>query len=289
MGAGAVGCYYGGLLALAGYQVTLIGRQNLVESVSSKGGLLLERNGEIETIGLSAFKSAEAVSNADLILFTVKSGDTDSAARIIAPYIRPDTVVLSMQNGISNSDRISKYLKCQVIPVVVYVGAEIVQPGHVRYRGRGELVFPEGETSSHIVSLFEHANISATMSAQAEVEMWSKFVVNCCINAISALTRQSYDKIAAQEGAKELVHATMQECIHVADSCGINLPETLWDAVWGVVLTMVGQRSSTAQDLMRGNRTEIDYLNGEIVQLAKKFGIDVPINNALWVMVKLAE
>jgi 2-dehydropantoate 2-reductase len=288
MGAGAVGCYYGALLALNGHQVTLIGRPGLVAAVANKG-LLLERQSGVETVALAASESVESVADASIVLFTVKSGDTENAGRAIAPHLPPNSIVLSMQNGIGNAERLASILGRPVTPVVVYIAAEMAGPGHMRHRGRGELVFPEGPDSSKLVSLFNDAGAPATASNTAEVAMWTKFVVNCCVNALSALTNQTYDRIAAQEGAERLVKDTMQECIAVATASGIRLPDNLWETVWNLFSTMVGQRSSTAQDLSRGRKTEIDQFNGEIVRRAARLAIDVPINNGLWTMVKIAE
>lgn len=288
MGAGAVGCYYGALLAQAGELVTLIGRPALVQAVAQHG-LLLEKGGQTLSVPLTATDSAAGVAGADIVIIAVKSGDSAEAARQIAPHIAPETTVLSMQNGISNSETLSADLSRPVIPVVVYVATDIAAPGYVRHHGRGELVFAPGPGAEPAAARFRAAGIDAQVSPDAATALWTKFTINCCFNAVSALTRQPYGIIAAQPGALETMRAVLAECSAVAKAEGIALPDDLWHRVEAITRQMAGQFSSTAQDMMRGKPTEIDFLNGEIHRRAARHGIATPVNTALWALVKLAE
>lgn len=288
MGAGAVGCYYGALLALAGEDVTLIGRPALRDALRDRG-LLLERNGGIEPVRLAAATEADAVSGADLVLVCVKSPDTESAARAIAPHLRPEAVVLSLQNGVGNAERLAAVLGRPVLPVVVYVAAQMAGPGHVVHHGRGELVIGTGPGSEIAAATLRRAGIPTEISASTDSALWSKLVINCALNAISAVTRQPYGHIIATPGATGLMRGVVDECLAVARASGVSLPDDLWPQVERICATMPGQLSSTAQDMMRGRATEIDYLNGEILRRGAALGVPVPLNNALVVMVKLAE
>src|SRR6202163_2238766 len=146
MGAGAVGCYYGGMLARDGHDVVLIGRPQLVEAVQRQG-LRLETQTFDEHISISASTEGSAVQGAQLVLFCVKSTDTESGAAAIKPHLAPDAVVLSLQNGVENADRLRALLQQEVIAAAVYVGVEIAGPGHVRHHGRGELVIGRSKAS----------------------------------------------------------------------------------------------------------------------------------------------
>src|SRR5690606_19156137 len=139
MGAGAVGCYYGGMLARAGHEVTLIGRKAHVAAMAAQGGLRFESRRFDGVIPLRAETEASAVAGADVVLFCVKSADTAEAGREIAPHLKGDTVVLSLQNGVDNAERLQVVVDCAVVPVVVYVAAEMAGPGHIRHHGRGDL------------------------------------------------------------------------------------------------------------------------------------------------------
>ena len=288
MGAGAVGCYYGALLAIAGEQVTLIGRPALRDAVRDRG-LLLERKGRIELIRMEAATGPEAVSGADLVLVCVKSPDTESVARDLAPHLAPGAVVLSLQNGVGNAERLAAILGRPVLPVVVYVATQMAGPGHVVHHGRGELVVGTGPGADIAAATLRRAGIPTEISATTDSALWSKLVINCALNAISAVTRQPYGRIVATPGATELMRGVVAECLAVAQASGVSLPDNLWSQVERIAETMPGQFSSTAQDMMRGRPTEIDYLNGEIVRRAAPLGLPAPLNNALVVMVKLAE
>ena len=120
MGAGAVGCYYGALLAKAGHRVTLVGRQAFVDRVASDG-LRLDRGGLSETVQVIASTDASALADADVVLFSVKSADTQKAGYALAPHLKPDTAIFTFQNGVDNAERLEIVLKRPVIPAVVFV------------------------------------------------------------------------------------------------------------------------------------------------------------------------
>lgn len=288
MGAGAVGCYYGALLAQAGEDVTLIGRPALVDAVGQHG-LLLEKGGQTVAVPLTATADPAGIAGADIVIIAVKSGDSAEAARQITKHLAPEVTILSMQNGISNSETISAILDRPVIPVVVYVATDMAAPGHVRHHGRGELVFSPGPGAEPAAARFRAAGIDAQVSPDATTALWTKCAINCAFNAISALTRQPYGAIAAQPGAWQTIRTALVECTAVARAEGITLPDNLLAMAEAIASQMPGQLSSTAQDMLRGKPTEIDYLNGEIHRRAARHGIATPVNTALWMMVKLAE
>src|ERR1700692_5084642 len=138
MGAGAVGCYYGFKLARAGHDVVLIGRPQHVEAVERQG-LRLETQVFDERVRVSASTEGSAAQGAQLVLFCVKSTDTESGAAAIKPHLALDAVVLSLQNGVENADRLRTLLPQEVIAAAVYVGVEMAGPGHVRDNGAREL------------------------------------------------------------------------------------------------------------------------------------------------------
>ena len=287
MGAGAVGCYYGAMLALAGHEVVLVGRAAFVDAVS-QNGLILEKNGERLVAQVEASSDPSAIAGAGMVMICVKSGDTEQAGRQIAPYLDPACTVLSLQNGVSNAQTLSDIIGRTVLPVVVYVASRMNGAGVVRHEGRGDLEL-SGQGAQDVADVLNAAGVETRVSRDVMASLWSKLVVNCAINPLSAITGLSYGMMAAQDGVPELMADIAREALSVARAEGISVPESVFETIRTIPVTMAGQHSSTAQDLMLGRPTEIDFLNGEIVKRAARLGIDVPINRTLTLLVKCAE
>ena len=188
MGAGAVGCYYGAMLARAGHDVVLIGRPAFVEAVT-KNGLMLESKHFTGRVKVQADTSPSAVKDADLVLFCVKSGDTESAGADIAPFLSPHASVLSMQNGVDNAARLSTVIGRHAIPVVVYVATEMAGTGHVRHHGRGDLAIGPSGASAAIASLMTAAGLPSEVSDRVFDALWTKLIINCAYNGLSAIAQ----------------------------------------------------------------------------------------------------
>lgn len=288
MGAGAVGGYYGGMLARAGHAVTLIGRATHVDAIR-RDGLLLDTRTFRGHVRVLAETDAAAVRGARLVLFCVKSTDTDSAAAAMAPHLAPDACVLSLQNGVDNAERLQARLPQEVVAAVVYVATEMAGPGHVKHHGRGELVIGRSNSSEAIVRLFAAAGVPVQVSDNVAGALWAKLIVNCAYNALSAITRLPYGRLVQGEGVPSVMRDVVNECLAVARSAGVTLPGDMWEAVQRIAQTMATQQSSTAQDLARGRRTEIDHLNGYVVRKGDALGVATPVNRVLHALVKLLE
>jgi 2-dehydropantoate 2-reductase len=288
MGAGAVGCYYGGMLCRAGHQVMLIGRTQHVTAIRQHG-LLMDTAGFRAHIPVGASTDASDVHDASLILCCVKSSDTENAADMMRPYVRPNAIVLSLQNGIDNAERLQARLLRTVHPAVVYVAVEMVGPGQLKHHGRGELMVGPSAMSTEMLTDFLNAGVPVQVSENVIGELWAKLILNCAYNALSAITKLPYGRLFKDEGAKELMRLVVRECLAVAQRESISVPGNSWQGVEQIAITMPGQFSSTAQDLMRGRRGEIDHLNGYIAQKGKSLAIDTPVNQALYSIVKLLE
>jgi 2-dehydropantoate 2-reductase len=288
MGAGAVGCYYGGMLSRAGHQVTLIGRPQHVESIRQHG-LLMDTTGFRAYVPVLASTEVSDIRGASLVLCCVKSSDTENAAAMMTPFVGPDAIVLSLQNGVDNAERLHARLQRAVFPAVVYVAVEMMGPGHLKHHGRGELVVGPSAMSAEMLEDFVNAGIPVHVSDNVPGELWAKLILNCAYNAISAITKLPYGILFENEGARDLMRLVVHECLAVAQRASISVPGDIWQGVERIAATMSGQFSSTAQDLMRGRRSEIDHLNGYIVRRGKSLAIDTPVNQALFAMVKLLE
>ena len=289
MGAGAVGCYYGGMLARAGHDVTLIGRPNHVDAIQ-RDGLLLDTQSFKEQVRLQASTEPSAVAGATLVLFCVKSTDTESAAAAIRPHLLPGALVLSLQNGVDNAVRLQAALPAQEVAAsVVYVATEMPGPGHVKHNGRGELVIAASPSSAEAAALLIAAGVPTEISTNVMGALWAKLILNCAYNALSAITQQPYGKLVLGEGVQDVIRDLVNECLAVAQADGITVPGDVWQAVERIAQTMPQQLSSTAQDLARGKRSEIDHLNGYVLRRGEVLGIATPVNRVMHTLVKLLE
>jgi 2-dehydropantoate 2-reductase len=300
MGAGAVGSFYGAMLARAGHAVTLVGRAAHVQAIE-RDGLLLDMAGRQEAVRLNASTEVDAVQGADLVLCCVKSGDTEAAARAMAPHLGADTLLMSLQNGVDNAEVLARHVPCRVVPTVVYVAVALAGPGRVRHFGRGDLAIgampggtmssvPEWPVLQNVVDFFAGAQVPVRIVPDVAVELWAKLLVNCAYNAISGLAQLPYARLAAQRGMLEVQRDVVAEVISVAAAAGVSLSfEDSMAAVEKIAVGMPAQLSSTAQDMARRKPSEIDHLNGYIAQRGQELGVATPVNRALWALVKLVE
>jgi 2-dehydropantoate 2-reductase len=294
VGAGAVGGYFGGLLARAGAPVVMIGRVAFVDAVK-KSGLFLDTLQFQESVRVEASTELNAVRGAEIVLFCVKTTDNATTARALAPLLAPGALVLSMQNGVDNVEQIRAAAPIDALPAVVYVAASVPEPGRVKHAGRGDLVAgPENEKTKRIAALFSRANVTCRISENIDGELWTKLIWNCGLNAISALGRAKYGQIAASADARKVVETAVYEVLAVARAAGIHPPglEDPQAALAGalkIATQLTEAFSSTAQDLNRGKLTEIDSLNGYISRRGAELGVPTPVNHALYALVKLAE
>ena len=297
VGAGAVGSYFGGMLARAGAPVTLVGREQHVEAIG-RHGLHIDSLDFQQYITISATSEVSAARNANVVLFCVKTYDNEQASQTLAAHVTPGAVVVSLQNGVDNVERIRSAAGIEAIAAVVYVAVAMAGPGRVQHSGRGDLIIGnllrdgpnrQGDLDA-CAKLFARAGIPCRISENIEAELWTKMIINCAYNAISALGRAKYARLAQNQWTRDLMIKVTEEALTVAGAAGVHLPETnIVEDVLQIAETMSGAMSSTAQDIARGRRTEIDSLNGYLVRRGAELGIAVPANQTLHALVKLLE
>jgi 2-dehydropantoate 2-reductase len=294
VGAGAVGGYFGGMLARAGAPVMMIGRPAFVEAVG-KNGLFLDTLQFQESVHVEAATELSAARGAEVVLFCVKTTDNAATARELAPLLAPGAIVVILQNGVDNVEQVRAAAGLEALAAVVYIGASVPEQGRVKHVGRGDLVFgPKNEKTERMAALFARAGVPCRISDNIDGELWTKLIANCALNAISAVGNVKYGKIAASDDGRKVVEALVDEVMAVARAARIHLPgvEDSRAALAGAlkIATQMGEAfSSTAQDLQRGKRTEIDSLNGYIARRGAELGAPTPVNHALYTLVKLAE
>ncbi len=299
LGAGAVGCYYGALLARAGVAVTLIGRAPHVAAIARDGVVVVEHEGQWQQ-RMAAATAVAAARDADLVIVAVKTPDTVDAVRLLAPHLSHEARLVSLQNGVDNAARIATVVAQPVYAAVVYVGATMDGPGRVRHTGGGDLVLgvprelaargdAPGDLAA-IAAMFESTGIRCPVSADIEAALWTKLTINCAFNAVSALGHARYGRMAAQPDVRAVMEAAVGETVAVARAGGVVLDLSEQVAgIWRIADALGQQFSSTAQDVQRKKPTEIDALNGLVVRLGEARGIPTPVNRTLLALVRLRE
>jgi 2-dehydropantoate 2-reductase len=294
VGAGAVGGYFGGMLAKAGAPVMMIGRAAFVEA-TKKNGLFLDTLQFKGCVRVEASSELTDVRDAEIVLFCVKTTDNAVTSRALAPLLAPGALVVSMQNGVDNATQIRAAAGIDVVSAAVYVAASVPEPGRVKHRGLGDLVVgPRNSRSERVSILFERAGVGCRIAEDIEGELWAKLAWNCALNAISALGRATYGQIAANPDARKLVETAVYELLAVAEAAGVHPsgfaePQVALEGSFRIATQLTGAYSSTAQDMMHGKRTEGDSLNGYIARRGAELGVPTPTHQALYTLVKLAE
>ncbi|MBI2149358.1 MAG: 2-dehydropantoate 2-reductase [Acidobacteria bacterium] len=292
LGAGAVGCYFGGMLARVGVPVTLIGRPAHVDAMK-RDGLFIGRSDFQEYVTVDAHTEIDAVRGATIVLLCVKTPDTETAAAAVKPFLGEGALLVSMQNGVDNVERIRAAAGIEAIPAVVYVAVAMSGPGRVKHSGRGDLIIGDRprQELDRVAAVFEYAGIPCRISGNIASELWTKLIMNCTYNAISAIGQWRYALIKGNPLTRQVMKQVVDEVAAVAKASGVTLPDTenLNDAVLKLGEAMANATSSTAQDIARGKPTEIDSLNGYIARRGAALRVPTPVNSTLYALVKLLE
>ena len=297
LGAGAVGCYFGGMLARANQDVTFIARLERAKALNEYG-LEMDCKAFHETVKVKASSDLALLRDADLVLLCVKSLDTEQTLSEIKSILPNTAVLLSLQNGVANVEIASKTISNRIYAAVVYVAAGMIGQRTMKHHGRGELLIgglgnntaDDQESLDGIRHLFEAANVPCLITSQIKRDMWLKFLVNCSFNAISGIGQIPYGEMVKSPEIVQLIEEITKEFLAVAalEDVKISMSEAL-TVNDSIATTMVTQVSSTAQDLSRGKKTEIDFLNGYIVELGRRHGIATPYNESVHALVKMLE
>jgi 2-dehydropantoate 2-reductase len=285
-GAGSLGSLLGGLLARA-HDVTLVGREPHVAAVRADG---LRVTG-IEALDTHPAATTDATgASADLALVTVKSYDTEAAARALATG--DYGAVCSLQNGMGNEDALADAVDAPVLAGTVTYGAGLVDPGHVEWRGRGPITLgawrpaDDAAAAERVAAAFRAADLDAEAVGDVRRRLWEKLAVNAAINPVTALSRVENGALTAEPLAS-LARTAAVETAGVARADGVDLPdEAAAEAAATVARETARNRSSMLQDVTRGRRTEIDAINGYVTDRAAATGRSAPVNRTLAALIR---
>ena len=287
MGAGAIGSLIGGLVTNSGHNVSLIGREWQVKEIRESG---LRISG-LDDLCVHPEVYTDPI-EADLIFMTVKSYDTETAARIL--LLREESIVLSLQNGIGNEEKIGRIIGIKhVLGGVTSQGALLLGPGHIKHTGDGRTIIGEldgriTERAKEIKDILDGSKIETEVTTEIKRELWNKLIINVGINAITAITGLENGYIYKMKNLRELSRRCVIEALKVAEEAGIDT-DVREEDVLNVARLTAENRSSMLQDLDRGRRTEINEINGVVVDLGEKYGVKCEVNEALLHLVRVME
>ncbi len=289
IGAGGIGGYYGARLTMAGEDVVFLARGAHLQALRDRGLTVRTPSGE-STLSVKAVADPVAVGPVDLVLFCVKSYDTQVAAESLRPLTGPQSLVLTLQNGLDNVEKIASVVGLENVLVgSVYVALQLVAPGVIAHSaGEGKIVFgqlagdPTDRTRS-IMAAFRHAGVPCDLSRDMPQILWEKFLFIAGIGGITALTRSGIGAILANAEGRDLLTASCAEVVAVARADGVDLgSDAVARAVRQAEALPPQWRSSMARDLEDGRRLEVEALSGAVLRRARGHRLPTPVHQAIY-------
>ena len=298
LGAGAMGSLFGALLSKDGREVVLLDSWlDGIKVIQQRGLRLCDRDGNSEEIPMKAFSDAHSAGRVDLVIVFVKSYQTASLMEQALPLLSEGTSVLTLQNGWGNAARIAAICgEERVLAGVTYHSATVLEPGVVKHAGTGATFLGElngnlSERATQIANVLTHAGINTTAVSDVVREIWAKLSLNVCTLPTSALLRCFAGELVKHEGSLALMRGLLREAVRVAHTLGIHLDEEeRWQAITGLLQRASGARASMLQDVDNRRQTEIDVVNGAIVELGKQRQVPTPYNESMvWLINSIQE
>ena len=289
MGAGGLGGYFGARLAAAGNDVAFIARGAHLTAIREHGLRVESALGNLHLRDVAATDDPGTLSPADVVMIAVKLWDTEAAAEAVRPLVRPGTAVVSFQNGVSKDDVLTSILGREaVIGGVGQIGVVIASPGVIRHTGTmAKLIFGELDNtrSSRVEALLDActaAGIDAEIAENINLAIWQKFAFLVPMSACTASMRSTIGAIRANPQARAFLVDVTREVVAVGRALGVNLADDFVEQRMAFVETLPPQMTASMQgDLARGNRLELPWLSGAVVELGKRIGVPTPLNRAV--------
>lgn len=293
IGAGGVGGYFGGKLAKAGEDVWFVARGAHLDALRTHGLRINSFEGTWVVPPGKMTDRLDEISPADVVLFCVKSYDTESAARQLAPIVAPGTILISLQNGVDNEEKIQRIVPQSIVfGGVAYIYATITAPGVITHTvGPTKIVFGElqkrdeatTQRARDIHQVMRRAGINAELSDTIRVELWKKFIFIAAVGGMTALTRLTLGEILAVPETRELLRDAMNETYAIARAHAVELPTHFVDQIFDILKRYDNNsRSSLYHDLVHGRRLEVEAFSGLIMKEGQRLGIPTPVHRAIY-------
>jgi len=291
MGSGGLGGLYGGRLAHAGYDVTFIARGAHMSAMKEQGLLIEnEEQGEVRVARPNVTDDPAAVGVVDYVLLAVKLWDTDAAVNAIRPMVGPRTVVISLQNGVIKDDILRReFGEDAVVGAVAYVATHVARPGVIRQTGSmqrlilGEYDGQQSPRAQQLLDAMLRAGIQAAISDDIRRTIWEKYVFLVGLSGTTATMRSTIGPIRQNAQSRAFLYDLLKETVAVGRAHGVRLPSDYADDRLAFLDTVPAtMTSSMHHDLEKGNRLEVAWLSGGVVELGRAVSVATPANRAVW-------
>jgi 2-dehydropantoate 2-reductase len=295
MAAGAVGGYFGGRLAAAGHDVFLIARGAQLVALRNKGLRIESTLGDLHLPKIDATSDPEDVGPVDLVLFAVKLWDTEAAAEMARPLVGPNTRIITLQNGVDSVERIAPILGAdKVVGGIAYIATVVSAPGVVTHTSQfaqmrcGRIDGAPDPQLAAFAQAAQGAGIDIALSDSINADRWKKFVFLVGLSAATGTTRHPLGPILDDPDTRAFFYHLMREVVAVGRAKGVALPEDFADDRMRFAEAAPRDfKASLLHDLERGNRLEVDWLSGKVVEFGRALGIPTPANDAAYAVLKL--
>ncbi|WP_378179337.1 ketopantoate reductase family protein [Aquimarina sp. SS2-1] len=286
IGVGGVGGYFGGKITQSGQKVSMIARGKHLEAILQNGLQVKSIEGDFVTQPFLVTDDIQKVEKADLVLICTKSWQVKEAAALIKPILKADTIVIPLQNGADNAERVMSVIdKKHVLGGLCKIYSKIESPGIISHFGHppevifGELDRSESDRLQNVKKVFDKAGFKNRISEDIQIDIWSKFMFIATVSGLGALTRATIGEMYEHPELNKMLRATATEIYKIAIAKGIEMPSTIVDGI----MTFIGNQpfdatASTQRDIMEGRPSELDNFNGFIVKEGKKLNIETPTN-----------
>ncbi len=296
LGAGAMGCLFGGAFNRAGHAVTMVDVNAAHVNAINAHGVELDTRAGVEHLAIPARLPADVSELADLIVVFTKTFHTVGALVGISAAIGPDTHLLSLQNGLGNDRKLAGFVPdAQVMVGASMLPSDMVGPGKVRSHGTGySRLYPafggDPAFAATVAEALTEGGLPAQLDPEIHAAIWSKAIFNAVMNPLCALTLRTPGFLGAHGESRALITAAVNEGVAAAHASGIMIdPDPIHALTETSMTDHADHEASMVQDVKAGRRTEVDAINGAIVEAARSVGVAVPVLETLWRLVKLEE
>ncbi len=294
-GAGAIGCHYGSKLIQAGFDVLLLARGQQLAALQASG-LRHESQDSCTQIPVQATGDASQLGRCQIVLVSCKMTDLNDMIAALKPVLQPETLLLTLQNGVEAPDRLAAaFPKHAIVAATAFIGARIETPGHLIHSAAGGVrmgLWQQGRGERYLQTLlaaFQDAGVPVRLDDDPAAMLWRKLLWNCGFNAITAITRRYARDMAAHAETQAIVRQAMAETVALAHTRDIAIGAADIDKHIAVTLAMGPVKTSMWQDIEAGHRTEVDYINGYVATASEALQMPAPANRMLTSLVHSIE